>query len=142
MRIVCVGGSCGRQGERPRRRRLPDPDDGLQPGFMTGQHLADLLFRGVARRVGPGVLSFNGARFTITQVIRVLSRDGGESDRYGLVGTVENTSELRRAGASLNGSTMKLGTASYTIERGVRVALQADAPDTGDEAFALLQRIG
>jgi hypothetical protein len=96
-------------------------DEPLQPGFMTDQDLADLLFRRVVRRIRKGVVEANGSYFRLVSAVRVvLSR--GEADPYGLVAAVETCDDLTRAGASFVGREMRVGHARYLVERGMIVS--------------------
>ena len=95
-------------------------EDGLRAGFISDQRLADLLFRRVLKRVGPGVVEADGCRYALHNAVRVLGRHGSDtSDPYGLTSTVERFEELQRAGARFDRRVMHLGSAAYRVERGV-----------------------
>ena len=97
-------------------------------GFIAEQRLADLLFRRRIRRAGRGVITADGIVYDLYEGVRVVGPSHGQSDPYGLTGTVEHMTDLVRAGASLSAGSMHIGSASYQIVRGV-IAVARDPMD-------------
>ncbi len=106
--------------------------EGLRPGFIEEQRLADLLFRKRIRRAGRGLMFCDGVVYELHEAVRIDGPQAGSTDPYGLTGTVERLDELQRAGGSVGPMGMHLGSATYRVVRGLlAVARSSEAPLAG-----------
>jgi len=86
--------------------------------FVAEATLVTFVREGELRRDGVVVTTTDGRRFVLQETVRVLGRNNGASDPYGLTGQVESIRELVRKGAAVAGDTLRLGPAVYDVEYG------------------------
>jgi len=91
-------------------------------GFVPRQQLAELLYRGLLRKVSRGVVVAGRQQFALHEAVRVraaigVSLRGGEANH--LIGFVERVARLEGRGITLTADAMLLGDHAYAIERGV-----------------------
>ncbi len=95
-------------------------------GFVSEATLDAWARTGAAVRAGSVLTTDDGRRFSLRDAVRVLGRRNGDTDPYGLTGSVEAIRDFIRRGASISADALRLGPAIYDIEYGVIAARRDD----------------
>lgn len=91
-------------------------------GFVARAQLAELLYRGLLRKVSQGVVVAGRQQFELHQAVRVLAAVDvapGGADPNELIGFVERVERLGERGITMTTDAILVGDHSYAIERGV-----------------------
>lgn len=107
------------------RQRLRDD------AFVSETTVESWCRAGLTTRVGATLVLRQGARYLLTEACRVLGRQDGGHDRFGLSGRVETLRHFVRQGASVSRETIRLGPAAYDVEFGYVAAPFASADESG-----------
>jgi hypothetical protein len=86
---------------------------------------------GLTTRVGGSLLLQQGSRYQLTEACRVLGRQDGQHDRFGLSGRVETLRDFIRQGAAVSRESIRLGLATYDVEFGYVALPFASADESG-----------
>lgn len=102
-----------------------------QDGFVSDVTLEGWVRTGDAMRAGAQLTLADGARYVLTDALRILGRRNGETDPYGLTGRVETLRDFLRKGGVLSADAVRLGPAIYDAEYGVLALPCASADESG-----------
>ncbi|NUP08651.1 MAG: hypothetical protein HOW73_21595 [Polyangiaceae bacterium] len=91
----------------------------LGDGFVSDAILEEWKRTGVATRTGAILDLADGRRFALTDGLRILGRRNGDSDPYGLTGSLLTLRSVLRRGGLLSNDGIRLGAAIYDVAFGV-----------------------
>jgi hypothetical protein len=103
------------------------PDD----GFVSDALLDAWLRSGDAVRAGAAMTLGDGRRYVLVDALRVLGRRNGETDPYGLTGSVLLLRHVLRQGGALFVDALRLGPAIYDVDYGVVATPLGGADESG-----------
>lgn len=85
----------------------------LGDGFVSDAALEDWVRTGFASRSGAVLALSDGRRYVLTDGLRILGRRNGDSDPYGLTGSLLTLRSLLRRGGLISQDGVRLGPAIY-----------------------------
>jgi hypothetical protein len=106
-------------------RRLRDD------AFVSETNVESWCRAGLATRHNATLTLREGSRYLLSEACRVLGRQDGQHDRFGLSGRVETLRALILQGAAVSRDAVRLGPATYDVEFGYVALPFASADESG-----------